>query len=48
VLTGVLTGAGVGMMAAGLIGVLLFPDAPAQLSAMPSKDGAAFAISGRF
>ena len=43
-----LIGGGVGLAAAGLLGVVLFPDSPAQLSVAPSAGGASFSVTGRF
>ena len=46
--SGALIAGGLAAAAAGVIGVVLFPDVPAQLGVAPSASGATVSLSGRF
>ncbi|MFT3706448.1 MAG: hypothetical protein QM817_02155 [Archangium sp.] len=39
---------GIGLAAAGIVGLVLFPSAPAQVAFTPTRDGALLGLSGRF
>lgn len=43
-----LLGLGAGAVVAGIVGVALFPNAPASVAAVPTRDGASLAVSGRW
>lgn len=46
--SGMLIGGGLGAIAAGVVGALLFPDVPAAVGVAPSASGATVSLSGRF